>query len=224
MKNLANEVWKSVIGYEQYIEVSTFGRIRSLRTNRFLSSTNGSGYVVVNLKITGRLHGFYVHRIVAQAFIGQIPKGARVHHINGNRRDNKVANLRICSSSEHSILHGLIGEGHPRAILTEQTVREIHRRVSTGESEVNVALSFGIRQNRVSDIVLCKIWKSLGLNPVLGVQSGERANNAKLSKKQVEEIRACDRRHYSLSILSKHYKVSTSTICHILKGRTWMGK
>ena len=167
MENLEGEIWKPVTGYENYIQVSTTGRVRSLRTQRLVGSVNSIGYNEVKLKINRVTYALLIHRLVAETFIGPIPKWHRVHYRNGQRGDNKITNLQICSTSEHSALHNLVGEGHPRSTLTEETVREIYRRVSVGESETSVAKSLGIRQNRISDIIRARIWKSLGLRPIL---------------------------------------------------------
>ena len=40
----------------------------------------------------------YLHRIV----VGNIPSGLEVDHINGNKLDNRIENLRICSRIQNS--------------------------------------------------------------------------------------------------------------------------
>lgn len=45
----------------------------------------------------------YVHRLVAEYFISEIPNGYEVNHINGNTKDNRVENLEIVSHKENMI-------------------------------------------------------------------------------------------------------------------------
>jgi len=49
----------------------------------------------------------YEHRLVWWRAHGEIPDGFDVHHINGDKRDNCIKNLRAMSRSEHARLHAL---------------------------------------------------------------------------------------------------------------------
>lgn len=51
----------------------------------------------------GRSH--CVHRLVWEAWHGPIPAGHVVHHVNHKRDDNRIENLRVMTSSDHSRLH-----------------------------------------------------------------------------------------------------------------------
>lgn len=43
----------------------------------------------------------YVHTLVYEAFVGDIPKGHEIDHINTDRTDNRVGNLRIVTHTEN---------------------------------------------------------------------------------------------------------------------------
>ena len=62
---------------------------------------NGLGYRVrwKNKKLC------YEHRLVWEAIHGPIPSGVHVHHLNGDRSDNRIENLELISASEHGKLH-----------------------------------------------------------------------------------------------------------------------
>ena len=48
---------------------------------------------------------YYVHRLVFEAFIGEIPKGYEVHHRDENKSNNNLSNLYLLSSEEHRKEH-----------------------------------------------------------------------------------------------------------------------
>jgi len=62
------------------------------------------------LRILGR-HVFE-HQLVWELNYGEIPKGYDIHHINGNKLDNKIDNLEILTKSEHTKKHWRDGKKH----------------------------------------------------------------------------------------------------------------
>jgi len=77
---------------------------------------------------------YYVHRLVAEAFLGNAPEGYQVNHIDGNKQNNNIHNLEYVTPKEnirHAIETGLAnyrclsGEEHPNSKLTDQEVKEI---------------------------------------------------------------------------------------------------
>lgn len=100
------EDWKWIKGYEGLYQVSNLGRIKSFhksKNGKIMSIKNNTGWYLSfrSKDKDGNASTIRVHIAVANAFIGEIPKGSHVHHINENKQDNRVENLKILNSSEH---------------------------------------------------------------------------------------------------------------------------
>ena len=111
--------WKPVNGFEGSYEISNDGRLRSLdrldslgkkiRGKEIKTSLAGRGYPHYGLTKNGRKHGRYIHRMVAEAFLGP-REGMEVNHINGDKTDNRLCNLEWVTPSQnilHSLANGL---------------------------------------------------------------------------------------------------------------------
>lgn len=53
-----------------------------------------------HVKIKGQ--SFREHRLIWHMLVGEIPKGKQIDHINGNRNDNRIENLRLVTNRENS--------------------------------------------------------------------------------------------------------------------------
>ena len=97
------EVWKQYLD-TQY-EVSNLGNVRNKNTKVVLSQEDtGNGYMCVGLQMDkGVYKKTRVHRMVAMTFLEfqRTEERNEVDHINGNKSDNSVDNLRWCTHKEN---------------------------------------------------------------------------------------------------------------------------
>ena len=108
---LTNEVWRDIDGYDGMYQVSDLGRVRSNKYGdwRVLRpKTNGIGYLIVDLYRDRKMKHFYVHRLVASAFIeNDSIFNTEINHINEDKTDNRVENLEWCDRSYNLTYNGL---------------------------------------------------------------------------------------------------------------------
>jgi hypothetical protein len=114
MDNIKIEIWKDIIGYEGYYQISNLGNVKSL--NRIVKNKNGyrntgerllkiylpkdsQHYPFVILCKNGKTENKLIHRLVATAFVTNddpIHK-TQVNHIDENKMNNSSDNLEWCT-------------------------------------------------------------------------------------------------------------------------------
>lgn len=102
--NLFWETWLDVVGYEGLYQVNGRGDVKSLKFGKeriLKSSKSRYGYLIVSPCKEGKKKSFRVHRLVWEAFYGKIPDGMEIDHIDGNKLNNSVDNLRCVTSKEN---------------------------------------------------------------------------------------------------------------------------
>lgn len=99
MAGVIIEIWKDVDGYKDIYQVSNLGRVKSLKFNRetFLKPRKcKDGYLQVNFM----KKMFLIHRLVLKTF--SYNSTLEVDHIDSNKQNNCLDNLRYCSRRENT--------------------------------------------------------------------------------------------------------------------------
>jgi hypothetical protein len=95
------EEWKDVDRYPNY-EISNFGRVKTKKTGRIKAIVySKKGYSRVHLSADRKGRLVNVHRLVACAFIDNPENLPQIDHIDDDKRNNHVSNLRWCSQSNN---------------------------------------------------------------------------------------------------------------------------
>lgn len=106
------ETWKPIPGWEDSYEVSDQGNVRSIerkarnrnghrtvKARLLKQSSYQFGHPMVTLNSPTQVARKTVYRIMYEAFNGPIPKGSCVQHINSDRTDCRLENLKIRSQA-----------------------------------------------------------------------------------------------------------------------------
>lgn len=179
------EEWRDThvgLGYQ----VSSYGRLRSRwvkggcppvpRLGTTWTILKGSkhrlGYTQVYIRCKHRLERWWVHRLVAWAFLGPPPfPKAEVRHLNGDPQNNTYTNLAWGTHNENQkdiIRHGTAqcGENNKGTTLTNAQVLEIVRLKRVGVIQNRLAKMFGVSPMTISRIINGKTWTTVtGVTP-----------------------------------------------------------
>lgn len=175
------EVWKDIVGYEGYYQVSNLGRVRSLNRlvphgkgdsmrflkGKILNQTNTVGYKAVGLRKNNKVVFSKVHRLLAIAFIPNPEDKPCVNHIDMNRSNNIINNLEWCTYSENTIHFFENGrkaarnENHGLSKLSNEDVVNIKSRLKSGEKGITLAKEYVVTTATISRIKNGKIWNNI---------------------------------------------------------------
>lgn len=100
------ELWKIIPDFTNY-KVSTFGRVSNKTTEKILKPClNNNKRPIVTLRKKKKSYSKHVHRLVLEAFVGPCPEGCEADHIDRDKSNNKLENLRWLNIAENRSLKG----------------------------------------------------------------------------------------------------------------------
>lgn len=172
---VTHEKWEPVREFPDHYEISNLGRLR--RTLPYHGHGLGqirkpqydrNGYMVYMLSIRGAPRLRSAHRMVADAFLGPIPKGLHVNHIDGDKGNAHLSNLELVTIGEnraHSyrtlgIRPNKAVETNGNAKLDWPTVDAIRLEyASGGTSHSKLAAKFGVNRVTIMRLLLQRAWR-----------------------------------------------------------------
>lgn len=142
------EIWKPVKGFEGLYEVSNLGRVKSIERNGtkgivLKQHIDRYGYMKVVLHKNDRPHYFTAHRLVASAFLNN-PEGKKtVDHIDCNRTNNCVDNLRWTTMHENLLHSHRLGrqKWNAKPLIAKSPTGQVLRFNSQHEAEKGTGVS-----------------------------------------------------------------------------------
>jgi hypothetical protein len=162
--DLPGEEWRPIVGYDGRYEVSNLGRlrtwlglpgkgcqnIRAAFPKLKAHESHRCGYRQASLYSghqKSRQH--YIHRLVAESFIGPTPEGCEVRHLDGDKKNNRLSNLTYGTKIENakdrrSHGHDRLGEMHHAHKLRASDIPEIKKRRSRGQTWAEISRAYGI--------------------------------------------------------------------------------
>lgn len=147
-------------------------RIAELKNNRWnknksfkkvkkrMAERDRGQYSQVRITMNGKSIYCSTHRLIWFHYNGKIPKGKQINHINGNKKDNRLCNLEVVTSSEntkHAHRIGLkiqTGEKNHNFKLSNSQVEKIRSVYSLGKvTQSELANQYNVSFQTISKIV-----------------------------------------------------------------------
>jgi hypothetical protein len=168
------EEWRPVPGFEGRYDVSSLGHVRRWRGAAasvletplpLVGEIDRDGYHKVLLRAYPIRTKRFVHRLVAESFIGPCTDGMQVNHRDGVKLNNAAPNLEYVTCAEnhaHAVRTGLKahGEGMASAKITAAQLLAVLGRYAAGAlSAPEAARALGVTKEAFSCAVRGKTWR-----------------------------------------------------------------
>lgn len=93
---------KNINNFDGKYMVDDSGNVFSRKGRALKCSINSVGYKQLFTYLNGKFFKAYlVHRLIWETYNGEIPEGFEIDHINRNKLDNRLENLRLLTHKEN---------------------------------------------------------------------------------------------------------------------------
>jgi hypothetical protein len=149
----------------------------ALLENAILKKANGSFVVSKRpIYLSGKYAAiaigrekYHVHRLLYEFLNGNIPKGYHIHHIDGNKLNNKISNFELVLGSKHTSSHNkgkCCSDSARNALIkynkAKKGTRQPFKRKDVTYQNVQKLLQAGYSINKIS-IALKTDWDTIKL-------------------------------------------------------------
>lgn len=150
---MRKEEWRTIENYPEY-QVSSFGNVKSLKfgEERVLKQGICNGYCLVGLHKEGKRKNYFVHRLVATAFLPNPDNLPCINHKNEIKTDNCVDNLEFCTYQYNNIYGTKLERISKANKGKKQSQEHIEKKVKSHQKTI-------LQLSKSGNIILCK-WES----------------------------------------------------------------
>lgn len=218
---------KWINGYEGLYSASPEGYVFSVYSQKFLKGyPNHRGYMMITLYKDGNNKRFSVHRLIAKAFIPNPENKQEVDHIDTNRVNNNINNLRWVSRVENcnnplTLQHvGDVHRGERNHNYHKHIPKEVRQKMSQSLKGHKVSIE---TRKKIGDANRGKIRDDNFKKYLSIVKKGRNMgkNNANAVQiLQMDKTKQIIRQWDSISDAARELKISVTAITNCLKNRT----